>query len=163
MGFTETERLQNAPLADRHSSAPAAERCTTWLCTGIRHPAGAIRGVHRDGRRGRENSPLADRHSSAPAAERCTTSLFAVRHPAGTIRGVHRDGTARRTAAGRPPQLRPGRGRCTTWQCRPCPPPSRSHPWGSPRRNPVRELLEAPRADRHNSAPAAERCTTRPL
>ncbi len=33
MGFTETEDgSPNAPPADRHSSAPAEERRTTWLC-----------------------------------------------------------------------------------------------------------------------------------
>ena len=31
VGFTETDcGSENAPLADRHSSAPAADRCTTW-------------------------------------------------------------------------------------------------------------------------------------
>ena len=70
---------------------PAADRCTTWL-----PPLSATQQEPSVGftetEIGSTNAPLADRHSSSPAAERCTTCSL------------------------------------------PDPPPSRSHPWGSPRR-----------------------------
>ena len=205
VGFTETEHGQeNVPLSDRHSSAPAAERCTTWPLPRIRHPAGAIRGVHRDGLRPGERA--ADRPPQLRPGRREVHHLVVVgvRHPAGAIRGVHRDGVrvgervagrppqfrpGRRQvhhlvvrgvrhpagairgvhrdgvrlierAAGRPPQLRPGRREVHHLVVVCCPPPSRSHPWGSPRRTASSE--NAPLADRHSSAPAADRCTTWP-
>ena len=83
VGFTETDCTElNAPLADRQSSVPVDEKCTTApsrvrLGTParlpvIRRPAGAVRGVHRDGHR-QENAPLPDFHSCVPADERWAT------------------------------------------------------------------------------------------
>ena len=78
MGFTETEiGPLNAPLADRHSSAPAADRCTTWPWSKSATQQEPSVGF-TETRPGPEKASPADRHSSVPAAERCTTWLMPV-------------------------------------------------------------------------------------
>ena len=71
MGFTAMPEYgrRNAPRADRHSSVPVGERCSTWLLLiSATQQEPSVRFAETD-----TGWKLADRHNSAPDAERCST------------------------------------------------------------------------------------------